>query len=206
VQINKLFGNYRYKETIYSDPIVDRYELDGQSLYILTVPDEIGRTADYSISVPGSAMARVYRPVVGSDNMFMEEIPVVNGKVNVTATETPMFVTASGSQNLRRALPDSIAVAVANSEETTSLQRAVSVYPNPAADYITIDLANESIGNIELKIFDTGTGRLYKRETLSKSENIFKQKINIAHLPVGSYVIEVIQGQDRAFRKLIKTH
>lgn len=206
LQINKLFGNYRYKETIYSDPIVDRYELDGQSLYILTVPDEVGRTADYSLNLPASATAQVYRPVIGRDDMTLESLPVTNGKVNITATETPMFVLGAGNPNARRALIDTAIIQLANSEEIIPLQRAVSVYPNPTADYITVDLANASTGNIELRIFDTGTGRLYKKETLSKSENNFKQKISVAHLPTGSYIVEVIQGQDRAFRKIVKTH
>ncbi|HEV7380085.1 MAG TPA: carbohydrate-binding protein [Dyadobacter sp.] len=206
VQINKLFGNYRYKETIFSDPIVDRYELDGQSLYILTVPDETGRTANYSLNLPGSANAQIYRPVIGNDDMAMEVLPVTEGKISITATETPMFVLAAGSQNARRALTDTSLSSMANNEEVISLQRAVSVYPNPTADYITIDLANTSAENIELKIFDTGTGRLYKKETLLKSENNFQQKISVAHLPTGSYVIEIKQGQDRAFRKIIKSH
>ncbi|REA58996.1 carbohydrate-binding protein [Dyadobacter luteus] len=206
VQINKLFGNYRYKETIYSDPIVDRYELDGQSLYILAVPDEVGRTADYILNLPGSSKAQIYRPVIGGDDMSLEELPVANGKVNITATETPMFVLGAGNLNARRALIDTALTQLTNSEEIIPLQRVVSVYPNPTADYITVDLANTSTGNIELRIFDTGTGRLYKKETLSKSENNFKQKISVAHLPTGSYIVEVIQGQDRAFRKIIKTH
>jgi endoglucanase len=205
-QINKLFGNYRYKETTNNDPIVDRYELDGNSLYILTVPDEIGRTVSHSLNLPGAGMAQIYRPVVGSDNMSLEEVPVVDGKITVTATETPMFVTAAGASNARKAASLAVTPSLAIAEEVAPLHKTVEVYPNPAVDHITIDLANDSSNDIEMKIFDARAGRLYKQETISKPENLLMKKINISSLPTGVYVIEVKQGNERAFRKIVKGH
>ncbi|MCE7041836.1 carbohydrate-binding protein [Dyadobacter sp. CY312] len=205
-QINKLFGNYRYKETTNNDPIVDRYELDGNSLFILTVPDEVGRTVNYSLNLPGAGLAQVYRPVVGSDNMSLEEVPVVDGKITVTASETPMFVVAAGASNARKAASVAITPTVLIAEEAVPLQKTVEVYPNPAVDHITIDLANTSVNDVELKVFDARAGRLYKQETISKPDNTLLKKINISSLPTGVYVIEVKQGNDRAFRKIVKAN
>jgi endoglucanase len=205
-QINKLFGNYRYQETTNNDPIVDRYELDSNALYILTVPDEIGRTVNYSLNLPGAGMAQIYRPVVGSNDMSMEAIPVVDGKVTVTVTETPMFVVAAGTPNARKAVSESIVPTILRKDETLPMNKVVEVYPNPAADHITIDLANDSATDIELKVFDARAGRLYKQETITKPDHTLLKNVNISSLPTGVYIIEVKQGSDRAFRKIVKAN
>ncbi len=206
VQINKLFGDYRYQETIHHDPIVDRYENNGQSLYILTVPDEIGRTANYALNLTGTDSAKVYRPVVGSDNMSLQMLPVENNQVTITVTETPMFVTASNPSNARRAVMEIASQAQVAVEVPLTLQRSVQVYPNPARDYITIDFANDSKNGVEVKIFDIGTGRLHTRKTIQKSSNEMIHQVDISSLPVGTYVVEIMQGAHRAFRKIVKGH
>ena len=202
-QVNKLFGDYRYKETINGDPIVDRYELDGKSVYILTVPDEVGRTANHTVNLGGTGIAQIYRPVAGSDNMSMEELPLVNGSVTVTATETPMFVMKAAASNARVATTE-VAPILVNTEEVKPLHHAVEVYPNPTADYLTIDLSNISTADVEVKVFDAQIGRLYKQEKIQKSGDALVKKINLSQLPTGVYIIEVKQGNERAFRKVVK--
>jgi endoglucanase len=79
-QVNQQFGDYRYKETINSDPIVDRYELNGKSMFVLTVPDEIGRTEEYTLNFSETGVAKIYTPTAGSTAMSMQELPIVDGK------------------------------------------------------------------------------------------------------------------------------
>lgn len=93
-QANKLFGEYSYRETIYADPIVDRYELNGKSAYILVVPDEKGRTADYTLNLGSATGAKIYTPRAGSENMTEQVVNTTNGKVTISVTETPVFVVA----------------------------------------------------------------------------------------------------------------
>ena len=102
-QTNKLFGAYTYAETINKDPIVDRYVNNGKSMYVLTVPDQKGRTANYTLDLGNNTgTAYVYIPKAGTDNMEAVKRPTTNGKVEITVTETPVFVTAYDAGNVKK--------------------------------------------------------------------------------------------------------
>ncbi|TLV00696.1 carbohydrate-binding protein [Dyadobacter luticola] len=200
-QVNKQFGDYRYKETIYADPIVDRYELNGKSLFVLTVPDEIGRTGEYTLDLGENGVAKIYTPTAGSTTMAVQDMPITDGKVTVTASETPIFVVAAPATNARTAAVASAAPALPIVE---SLHADVKVYPNPTSDFISIDLANERFGNIEIKVFDAGSGRLHSKTNLDKKDNKFSHKLNISNLPASMYIVEITQDEQHAFRKVAK--
>ncbi|RYZ98200.1 MAG: hypothetical protein EOP47_19880 [Sphingobacteriaceae bacterium] len=91
-QANKLFGKYHYKETISKNPVVDRYELDGKSAYVIFVADEKGRTASYTFTLPGISSAFCYTPVTDGTVMKSEKKVVAGNKLTLTAGETPVFV------------------------------------------------------------------------------------------------------------------
>ena len=211
-QANKLFGEYSYKETTYQDPIVDRYELKGKSLYIVTVPDEKGRTENHTLHVGNFSHAKIYRPKAGSDNMDMEEVQVTAGNITITATETPLFVVGSAS-NAREAVTDSV-LAISSSlltspletseAATATLHQSVQVYPNPTVHSISIDVMNNNAAPMEINIFDSGTGRLHKQLRVTKENQSELKKIDVSSLPVGMYIIEIKQGNERAFRKVVK--
>jgi len=203
LQTQKLFGHYEYKETLHNDPIVDRYELNGKSLFILTVPDEVGRTAEYTVNLNQSGTARIYTPTAGADNMAMTELPIVDGKVTVTAGETPIFVIAADGQNARQAAVEMAAPVV---KEEASLHADANVYPNPTSDFVSIDLANDKTGQIEIRIFDAKSGTLYKNTQVNKTANRFSHQLNITQLPASVYVVEIKQGNERAFRKIAKVN
>jgi endoglucanase len=200
-QTNKLFGNYVYKETIHSDPIVDRYELNGKSLFILAIPDEVGRTAEYTLNMNATGVAKIYTPKAGSSDMDVQEKAIVDGKITVTVTETPIFVIPASTSNARIAATE-VAAPVLEVEEP--LHVAVNVYPNPVSDFISIDLANQSVENVEIKIFDSKSGKLFRNAAIQKSGNKFSHQVNITQLPAGVYIIEIRQGNERAFRKVAK--
>lgn len=203
LQTQKLFGQYEYKETLNNDPIVDRYELNGKSLFILTVPDEIGRTAQYTVNLNQSGVARIYTPTPGAGNMAMVELPIVDGKVTVTAGETPIFVVAADGQNARQSAVEMAAPVL---KEEVSLHADANVYPNPTSDFVSIDLANENAGQIEIRIFDAKSGTLYKDIKVNKTTNRFAHQLNITQLPASVYIVEIKQGSERAFRKIAKVN
>jgi endoglucanase len=203
LQTKNLFGEYVYKETIHTDPVVDRYELNGQSLFILAVPDEVGRTAQYTLNLGGSGIAKIYTPKAGSSTMDVQELPITDGKVTLTATETPVFVLASDAFNQRTAAAEMIAPVA---ETVKTLHEAVKVYPNPTTDFINIDIGNNHASSPEIKIFDSKSGRLYKQEKVQGSATKMPYKMDISQLPTGIFVIEIMQGNDRAFRKLVKVN
>lgn len=91
-QAKNIFGEYTYKETISKDPMVDKYTHNDKVMYTLWVPDASGRTASYTLSIGNADTAYIYQPVPGMD-MKLSKLKVNNGKVQVSMTETPVFVT-----------------------------------------------------------------------------------------------------------------
>ncbi|HEY0053799.1 MAG TPA: T9SS type A sorting domain-containing protein, partial [Pedobacter sp.] len=91
-QTNKLFGEFTYKETLNSDPFVDRYQFNGRSMYSLVVPDEVDRKVNYTLSLGAVDSAYIYYPKGGQDSMHREKVKTTNGLLYLQVTETPMFV------------------------------------------------------------------------------------------------------------------
>ena len=93
-QSNQLIGAFRFNRSLQQLPVVDEYEKDGKFIYAVWVPDEKGTTLPCSISLPNVDSAIIYRLVIGSDEPSAETVPVVDGTVQLTATETPIFIMA----------------------------------------------------------------------------------------------------------------
>ena len=139
--------------------------------------------------------------------MDLEEVEVVAGNISITATETPTFIIPSSASNARQALVDSVLMVnplTVTPENVFSLHNTVEVYPNPSVNYISIDMKNKSNAPIEVNLFDAGAGRLHKQIRIEKGNSSELKKIDISTLPGGIYIIEIKQGNDRAFRKVVK--
>lgn len=92
-QTKKLMGDFHYTETLNADPIVDVYSLDKRKIYIVFVPDQKGRTATYTLDLGSDVnSAKVYTLEPGATEMSVKTVDAKNGKLNLTATETPIFV------------------------------------------------------------------------------------------------------------------
>jgi hypothetical protein len=90
-QVKKVFGAYRYQQSLSTNPAVDRYLLNGQSAYALVVPDEQGRTTSYTLSLGSATYADVYRPAAGSA-MAVQRVALQGGALTLQLSETPIFV------------------------------------------------------------------------------------------------------------------
>lgn len=186
-QTKKLLGDYTYQETLSQDPLVDRYELNGQSAYMLVVPDEKGRTAEYVLNLGKSGTTQLYKPKISSDTMDVANVNPTAGKLRITVTETPLFVIQPGKNSVDTGL------------------ESIQVYPNPAMDYVNIILNNNSTADLDLKIYDA-SGRSQQQFMLQKASSSFSAKIDLAALPYGVYLLEIKQGTERVTRKILKTH
>jgi len=82
-----------------------------------------------------------------------------------------------------------------------SLQDAISVYPNPANDFISINL-NSTATLKEIKILDL-TGRTIDTKFFQKGENNIR--IIVSDYPSGVYLISVTTDQGTKVRKFIKS-
>ena len=92
LQAKNLMGEYVYAGTINNDPLVDVYTSDNHKIYVLTVPDQKGREENYTLELPNIKEVNIHHPRKGSDTMSSENQAVVNGKIEITITETPTFV------------------------------------------------------------------------------------------------------------------
>jgi hypothetical protein len=92
LQTGKLIGDYNYIKTISKDPLVDQYQLGDKTMFVLTIPDETGRTGSYTLDLGKAAKANIYNLKIGADVMDKQQVNTVNGKLKVNVTETPVFV------------------------------------------------------------------------------------------------------------------
>ncbi|GAB4025314.1 carbohydrate-binding protein [Spirosoma gilvum] len=198
-QTNKLFGEYAYKETLNRDPFVDRYEKDGKSAYVLVVPDEVGRTATYTLDLGAATQAQIYRPKVGSNDMELQTVSTNQGKLELTVTETPMFVVpGAASPNAR--------VAASVAKEDKSLAESIRVYPNPTTSYVSIDVERISSSPLDVTLFDAGQGRIQQTTKIHKTGDRFSEKLDLTQLAVGMYILEVKQDGERVQQKVLRVH
>jgi endoglucanase len=205
-QASKLLGGYTYKQTISTNPMVDRYEYQGKSAYVLVVPDEVGRTAQYTLDLGTAVKGKVYTPKIASDTADVQTLNTVAGKLTLTVTETPIFVIASDQVVTSATSTTAVARLGTGEMAEKSLHNSVRVYPNPTVDYITIDLDNESDEKLEINVINASLGTLHKQVNLEKTSAVYSGKINVSTLPVGMYIIEIKQGNERAFRKILKAN
>ncbi|MBC3788211.1 carbohydrate-binding protein [Spirosoma utsteinense] len=195
-QTNKLFGEYTYRETLNRDPFVDRYERNGVSAYMLVVPDEVGRTTAYTLDLGTATQARIYRPKVGSSDMTMEVVSTIQGKLVVPVTETPLFVMAGGAPNARK---EAMALT-----DVKSLEEVVQVYPNPTTDFVTVQSERASKSSLKVSVFNAGLSQLHLQVKIPRTGDQFSGKVDLSSLPVGTYLLEIRQGDERVVRKVLK--
>ena len=212
-QTNKLMGEYVYKETISQDPMVDRYELNGKSAYVLFIPDEKGRTGSYTLNLGNVSKGNLYAPKVGADSMSVSALSGNAGAFTLNVTETPIFfiptATETATVKTGSVTPTKEMFSLASTEKLSNEMPALTslnTYPNPTTDYILLTLENESTENLEVKVSDLTLGRVMIQDVYEKTGVKFSQKISLSDLPVGSYAIEVVQGKDQMVKKIIKTN
>lgn len=194
-QTKDLFGEYTYVRTLNQNPIVDEYTTDGKRMYALVVPDEVGRSSTYDLSVGNAAKARVYRPTAGSDNMVWANAKISNGQVRLEVGETPLFVVLDPTDD-----PDPLITSV--SPPSAALQ--VAVYPNPVAEgRFRIVVENDGNGEIEINLFSAPLGTLYRQATLPAGKTRNDYQMDLSKLPAGAYIVEVKQNERRVIKKII---
>lgn len=93
-QTSRLFGGYTYINSLNNDPVIDRYMSGNNTMYVLLIPDQKGRVANYQLPISGDT-AYIYKPDRTNVSMSLEKKKIINGKVDIRVTETPSFVTST---------------------------------------------------------------------------------------------------------------
>ncbi|GAA4449296.1 hypothetical protein GCM10023189_08560 [Nibrella saemangeumensis] len=185
-QVDRQFGEYRYQQTIWNTPLVDRYEHSGQSMYMLVVPEEKGHTEPYLLNLGNAGRARIYRPKAGSDALEEQEVRTQQGKLKITVTETPVFV-----------------VPVPEDKADLTL-KSLQVFPNPVTHALSLVLNNASREPVKVHIYDSSLGRLHRQASFPKTSPVLSGTLDMSTLPAGVYLLEITQGSEKIVQKIVK--
>ncbi len=79
-------------------------------------------------------------------------------------------------------------------ETKTIIQKEISVYPNPAVDYFTLTVNDETISRITIN-------NIIGKEVLSYSRTDVN-KYDVSHLKKGIYVVRVFNHNDKLVKAL----
>jgi len=203
-QVNKIFGNYSYKQTLNSGPIVDQYlSTTNQPAYVLVMPTQTGSTVNYSLDLGAADSAYIYNPVAGANDMTSNKVKLTGGKLTLNVTETPTFIIPSGVAETPASTLAKLTTNIANANK---FDASVTLFPNPTARFATIALNNDINGDVTIKVTDVNQGKVYATYTGSKSGTTFSQTIDISSVPMGVCVVQVSQGSKQSFKKVIKTY
>lgn len=119
--------------------------------------------------------------------------PVINYTTSGTKNITLIATNSSGSST---SITQTVSVNTCTGlEELTNAQ--ISIYPNPASDYITISVDN-AIEYLTIKLID-----VLGNEILSNYTQQSVSKLYLSGISNGIYSLSIIDSQNRAFTKLI---
>ncbi|NDP20528.1 MAG: DUF5010 domain-containing protein [Paludibacter sp.] len=75
----------------------------------------------------------------------------------------------------------------------------ITVYPNPAKDYLNIKL-NHNVNRLELSLYDI-SGKIQLNKTISK-DDFDKMRLNISHLNQGIYLLKITSDKQTITKKI----
>lgn len=78
---------------------------------------------------------------------------------------------------------------------------ALTIYPNPSTSVFTIELDSKA-NNISYSVYSL-EGKLISQNNVNHNGGKFSQKLNLSHLPSGTYLIQVNNGGEKISKKLI---
>ncbi len=90
-----------------------------------------------------------------------------------------------------------------DSEDLNNQENILKIWPNPAHDRITLDWENAE-GHVSARIVDL-LGQVYV-DTNTESNSNGQFQINVGHIPVGSYIIQLGTQDKTVSKKLIISH
>jgi hypothetical protein len=86
-------------------------------------------------------------------------------------------------------------------EENIETPVKVTVYPNPASDYLNISFTEPPDTQVDLYLFDAN-GKLFKNEVIEPLSS--DKQINFQDLPSGVYILKLVKGKLSNVYKVIK--
>ena len=91
-QVKHLLGGYIYKGTINNFPLVDVYRNGNKTIYVLTIPDEQGKTGVCNLNLGNATRGIVYHLNPDGIEMRQSTVNSTDHNVKIEVGETPVFV------------------------------------------------------------------------------------------------------------------
>jgi hypothetical protein len=91
-QAKHLLGGYTYKGTINNFPLVDVYRNGSKTMYVLSIPDEQGKTGICTLNLGNGTKAMVYHLNPSGINLQQNMETASDHNLKVKVSETPVFV------------------------------------------------------------------------------------------------------------------
>ena len=92
----------------------------------------------------------------------------------------------------------------ANGIEEERLSQSVTMSPNPASDYLNLDMNFDKMTDVSVRIFNNMGQSVFSK----KMPHILRgaELLNLSHLNTGVYIVEISDGQTRTNKKLVVSH
>ena len=90
---------------------------------------------------------------------------------------------------------------IKNPDGTTSAQ--LSIYPNPATEYTTVQYSISQKDNIAISVMDLTGKIVYQKQINNETPGLKKQRIETDNLPKGTYIIQIAGTKHKGAAKMI---
>jgi hypothetical protein len=93
---------------------------------------------------------------------------------------------------------------VPEAKPTAEIHSDLSIYPNPANNFLTIKYESINSGNVKVCMYDI-SGRMVKSQTFNKNQIVFQQRLHINSLKAGLYYLMITDDSgNRSVSKFLK--
>ncbi|MBR77725.1 MAG: hypothetical protein CMD36_07440 [Flavobacteriales bacterium] len=80
--------------------------------------------------------------------------------------------------------------------------KELNIYPNPTSDYINVEFTSQNSSDYIIRIISSNGNDVYMKEINNLSGN-YKTNIDLSRFSKGNYLIEISNGKDKIYKKLL---
>ena len=145
--------------------------------------------------------------ILGSSGLIAQQVVSTSGatflnshgSISFTIGEGVAQTLTKGGKTLTQGFHQTN-IFVASIQEFKGLDFAISAFPNPTTDLVYLRVGKENLSGLQYLLFDI-SGKLISQKNLESHEST----VPVQFLPVGSYVLQVLDGkQELKTFKIIK--
>lgn len=113
----------------------------------------------------------------------------VRGSISYTIGEGVAQTLTKGDNTLTQGFHQTI-VSVAVVTELKELDFSISAFPNPTTDQVKLKVGKEDLSGLQYLLFDI-SGKLISKKNIESNDT----SVPFQYLPVGSYILQVLDGK-----------